>query len=332
MFIFATRVYYYKEVDMKILFMGTPDFALTILESVATKHTISLVVTQPDRVNGRGGKITMPPVKTWALEHDVPVFQPEKIKTEESVSYLKDFSEKIGGFDVAVVAAYGQILPEALLYLPKFHSINVHASLLPKYRGAAPIQWAILNGDKYTGVTTMLMGPGLDDGDILLQKRVTIFDDETGESLFDKLAFVGGELILETLDKIEKNEITPVKQYEADATHVSMIKKSMGRLDFSKTAEVLERYVRGLYSWPGAFFVYQNSNVKIIKASVMDSPASSEYQEAEEGTLFCDGKDLLYIKTSDKALKIERLQVPGKKVMDTADFLRGHKVDSAIKL
>lgn len=317
---------------MKILFMGTPDFALTILSSLSTKHTISLVVTQPDRVNGRGGKITMPPVKTWALEHDVPVFQPEKIKTEESVNFIKDFAEKTGGFDVAVVAAYGQILPESLLYLPKFHSINVHASILPKYRGAAPIQWAILNGDKYTGVTTMLMGPGLDDGDILEQKRVTIFDDETGESLFDKLAFVGGELILSTLERVEKNEITPVKQYEGDATHVSMIKKDMGRLDFSKPAVVLERYVRGLYSWPGAFFVYHNSNVKIIKASVMNSPSSDEYQDAEPGTLFSNGKDLLYIKTSDKALKIERLQIPGKKAMDTADFLRGHKVNPVEKL
>lgn len=317
---------------MKILFMGTPDFALTILKSVATKHEISLVVTQPDRVNGRGGKITMSPVKEWALKNGVEVFQPGKIKSEESVAFLKEYAEKIGGFDVAVVAAYGQILPTSILYLPRLHSVNVHASLLPKYRGAAPIQWAILNGDKVTGVTTMLMGPGLDDGDILEQRSVTIFDDETGESLFDKLAYVGSELILDTLDKLSKNEIIPIKQDEENATHVSMIKKDMGRLDFSKPAEVLERYVRGLYSWPGAFFVFQGKNVKIIKASIMDDPESDEYQTASTGTMFCDGKSLLYIKTGNNALKIERLQIPGKKAMDTADFLRGHKVNPIEKL
>lgn len=312
---------------MKILFMGTPDFALTILERLSEQHEISLIVTQPDRINGRGNKVTMSPVKAWALENGIEVFQPEKIKTEDSINFLKDFSEKIGGFDVSVVAAYGQILPTDILYLPKYHSVNVHASLLPKYRGAAPIQWSILNGDKYTGITTMLMGPGLDDGDILLQRRMEILDSDTGESLFEKLAVLGGDLILETLDKIEKNDIFPKKQDESEATHVSMIKKEMGRLDFSKDAVVLERYVRGLYSWPGAFFVYKGMNIKVIKAEVISAKDTEAYKNAPCGTIFST-KDTIYIKTNWDALKVNMLQIPGKRPMSTADFLRGHEIAS----
>ena len=181
---------------MRVCFMGTPDFAASVLERVAEEHEIVLVVTQPDRVNGRGGKVTVSDVKAWAIEHDVPVFQPEKIRKPEAIEELKKYD-----FDIAVVAAFGQILPPAVLDMPKYGCVNVHASLLPRYRGAAPIQWAVINGDKETGVTTMQMGPGLDDGDILLQETVPISPDETGGSLFDKLAVTGGKLILKTLSR-----------------------------------------------------------------------------------------------------------------------------------
>lgn len=248
---------------MRVCFMGTPDFAASVLERVAEEHEIVLVVTQPDRVNGRGGKVTVSDVKAWAIEHDVPVFQPEKIRKPEAIEELKKYD-----FDIAVVAAFGQILPPAVLDMPKYGCVNVHASLLPRYRGAAPIQWAVINGDKETGVTTMQMGPGLDDGDILLQETVPISPDETGGSLFDKLAVTGGKLILKTLSGIEAGTIKPRKQDETAATHVGMIRKDMGNLDFTRSAAELERLVRGLNPWPSAYTFLDGKMLKIWKAEV----------------------------------------------------------------
>lgn len=300
---------------MRVCFMGTPDFAASVLERVAEEHEIVLVVTQPDRVNGRGGKVTVSDVKAWAIEHDVPVFQPEKIRKPEAIEELKKYD-----FDIAVVAAFGQILPPAVLDMPKYGCVNVHASLLPRYRGAAPIQWAVINGDKETGVTTMQMGPGLDDGDILLQETVPISPDETGGSLFDKLAVTGGKLILKTLSGIEAGTIKPRKQDETAATHVGMIRKDMGNLDFTRSADELERLVRGLNPWPSAYTFLDGKMLKIWKAEVC-----KKNNDAAPGTCVREENDL-YVATGEGFLKFLEVQIEGKKRMAVSDFLRGHDI------
>ncbi len=300
---------------MRVCFMGTPDFAASVLERVAEEHEIVLVVTQPDRVNGRGGKVTVSDVKAWAIEHDVPVFQPEKIRKPEAIEELKKYD-----FDIAVVAAFGQILPPAVLDMPKYGCVNVHASLLPRYRGAAPIQWAVINGDKETGVTTMQMGPGLDDGDILLQETVPISPDETGGSLFDKLAVTGGKLILKTLSGIEAGTIKPRKQDETAATHVGMIRKDMGDLDFTRSAAELERLVRGLNPWPSAYTFLDGKMLKIWKAEVC-----KKNSDAAPGTCVREENDL-YVATGEGFLKFLEVQIEGKKRMAVSDFLRGHDI------
>ena len=300
---------------MRVCFMGTPDFAASVLERVAEEHEIVLVVTQPDRVNGRGGKVTVSDVKAWAIEHDVPVFQPEKIRKPEAIEELKKYD-----FDIAVVAAFGQILPPAVLDMPKYGCVNVHASLLPRYRGAAPIQWAVINGDKETGVTTMQMGPGLDDGDILLQEAVPISPDETGGSLFDKLAVTGGKLILKTLSGIEAGTIKPRKQDETAATHVGMIRKDMGNLDFTRSAAELERLVRGLNPWPSAYTFLDGKMLKIWKAEIR-----KKNNDAAPGTCVREENDL-YVATGEGFLKFLEVQIEGKKRMAVSDFLRGHDI------
>ena len=300
---------------MRVCFMGTPDFAASVLERVAEEHEIVLVVTQPDRVNGRGGKVTVSDVKAWAIEHDVPVFQPEKIRKPEAIEELKKYD-----FDIAVVAAFGQILPPAVPDMPKYGCVNVHASLLPRYRGAAPIQWAVINGDKETGVTTMQMGPGLDDGDILLQETVPISPDETGGSLFDKLAVTGGKLILKTLSGIEAGTIKPRKQDETAATHVGMIRKDMGNLDFTRSAAELERLGRGLNPWPSAYTFLDGKMLKIWKAEVC-----KKNNDAAPGTCVREENDL-YVATGEGFLKFLEVQIEGKKRMAVSDFLRGHDI------
>lgn len=328
---------------MKVCFMGTPDFAASVLERVAEEHEIVLVVTQPDRVNGRGGKVTVSEVKAWAVEHDVPVFQPEKIRKPEAIEELKKYD-----FEIAVVAAFGQILPPAVLDMPRYGCVNVHASLLPKYRGAAPIQWAVINGDEYTGVTTMQMGPGLDDGDILLQEKVPIASDETGGSLFDKLAVTGGDLILKTLAGIEAGTITPVQQDETKATHVGMIKKDMGNLDFAKGAAELERLVRGLNPWPSAYTFLDGKMLKIWKAEVSSALSASENGETGaagasglagnvDGEKFVPGTcvregEALYVVTGEGFLRLLDVQMEGKKRMAVSDFLRGHDIRTGFVL
>ena len=243
---------------MKIVYMGTPDFAVRPLEElIAAGHEITLVVTQPDREKGRGKAVAMTPVKECALKHGIPVFQPVKIREEESVRKLSEVPA-----DLFVVAAFGQILPRQVLEMPRYGCVNIHASLLPKYRGAAPIQWAILNGDRETGITIMQMGEGLDDGDILLQKKIPIAPDETGDGLFDKLMILGAEAIVEAVPLIESKSLTPLRQDEEKATHVKKITKEMGRIDWRLPASEIERRVRALDSWPSA---YTSVNGKVLK-------------------------------------------------------------------
>ncbi|MCQ2535340.1 MAG: methionyl-tRNA formyltransferase [Lachnospiraceae bacterium] len=301
---------------MRVMFMGTPDFAGEILEAIINAgHEVPLVVTQPDKPKGRSGALCPSPVKEIAVKNDIPVFQPVKIRLPENVAKVVDTP-----CDVCVVAAFGQILPKEILEFPKYGCINVHASLLPKYRGAAPIQWAILNGEEKTGVTIMQMGEGLDDGDILYTKELPIREDHTGGLLFDELAKLGADTLVEALDKID--ELKPVPQDEALATKVGKISKELGRIDFNKSAEEIVRYIKGLNPWPSAFTDFNGKLLKLWWGRVAEFEECQELKDKENGAV-AKIKDKLYFRASDKLIEITELQLEGKKRMNAADFCRG---------
>lgn len=317
---------------MKIVFMGTPDFAVGALEAIVQAgHQVSAVVTQPDKPKGRGKEVQMTPVKQCALKYQIPVFQPVKIKTPEAVEELRKFEA-----DVFVVAAFGQILSEEILNMPKYGCINIHASLLPKYRGAAPIQWVILNGETETGITIMQMDKGLDTGDMLMKCVVPIEAKETGETLHDKLCEAGAKLITEALPKLERGELIPVKQQEEEATYVTMLKKSLGHIDWTKDAASIDRLVRGLNSWPSAYTYYQKKTLKIWEAepAAHQKAGQTENGEPETGkeetakiTAGCIEKvekDAFYVRTGDGLLKVTEVQLEGKKRMPVQAFLLGY--------
>ncbi len=309
---------------MKVVFMGTPDIAAEVLEGLAAseKHQIVEVVTQPDRPRGRSGKPAYSPVKEAALTQRIPVFQPEKIKAADSISHLKTLD-----FDVIVVVAFGQILSKEILELPKYGCINVHASLLPRWRGAGPIQWAILAGDEKTGVTTMKMDEGLDTGDMLLKQEIEITPEETGGSLFDKVAKEGRTLLLKTLDAIEEGTVVPEPQNGEESTYAKMLTKDMGRLDFTKTAKELDCYIRGLNPWPSAFTSYMGKTLKIWQAAVSDN-----IPELKPGQIGRITKDTFSIQTGEGSLIVYELQLEGKRRMSTGDFLRGVKLQEGVSL
>lgn len=313
---------------MRIVFMGTPDFAVATADSLLEAgHEIVLVVTQPDKKSGRGEEIHQSAVKEWAVRHNLPVFQPVRIREPECVEILRQAAP-----DVIVVAAFGQILPKEILDIPAFGCINVHASLLPKYRGAAPIQWAILNGEKETGVTIMQMGVGLDDGDILEQRSIPIDPEDTAGTLFDKLADLGGELCVETLTDLDEGRVHPVPQDESEATHVHMLKKSLGNLDWSWSAKKLSNYVRGLNPWPSAYTFLDGKLLKIWKAKAVpaeefqkDGIASLDAETKEApGTVLRADKDGIAVRTGGGVLLLLEVQLQGKKRMKAGDFLLGH--------
>lgn len=309
---------------MNIIFMGTPDFAVGALEAIiAAGHNIQLVVTQPDKAQGRSKELKPPAVKVCAMEHNLPVFQPERIKKEEAVAVLKQYEA-----DLYVVAAFGQILSREILDLPKFGCINIHASLLPKYRGAAPIQWAVIDGVEKTGITIQQMNEGVDTGDILLQKEYCLAKDETGASLFDRLCDLGAEAIVEAIAKIEEGSIVPVKQNEAEATYAKMLTKAMGEIDFSKEAVVIERLIRGLNSWPSAYTYYKGKSMKIWRAEVV----SNEADEAKAGTVIAKDKESFTIACEKDALRVLEIQPEGKRRMSVKDFMLGCKVELGEKL
>jgi len=305
---------------MRIIFMGTPDFSVPTLEAlVASEHEVAAVVTQPDKPKGRGKEIHMSPVKECALKHNIPVYQPVRARDEAFVEEMRTLKP-----DAMVVIAFGQILPKSLLDLPKYGCVNIHASLLPKYRGAAPIQWAVINGDEETGITTMMMDVEMDTGDMLEKTVVKLNPDETGGSLFDRLSLLGGDLILSTLSKLEKGEITPQPQDHAQATYVKKISKSMGDIDWTMDAVSIERLVRGLNPWPSAFTRWNGKMLKIWEAKVLPNletkaPCGSVISASDEG---------LKIQTGNGVLCVTSLQLEGKKRMDTAAFLRGYQVES----
>ena len=306
---------------MKIIYMGTPDFAVGPLQAlVEAGHEITAVVTQPDKPKGRSSQLVPPPVKAYALTQNLTVLQPEKIKTPEAVEELKKYEA-----DLFVVAAFGQILSKEILDMPKYGWINIHASLLPKYRGAAPIQWSIIDGEKETGVTIMQMDVGLDTGDILTQKVVPIADDDTGESLFDKLCVAGSELLLETIPQIEAGTLSPRKQDEAKSTYAKMLRKELGNIDFNKSAKEIWYLVRGLNSWPSAYTYYNNKTMKIWRAEPV-----AENSDLPVGTLVKKDKESIYVQTGEGMLRILEIQLEGKKRMSVKDFMLGHSFETGV--
>lgn len=308
---------------MKIVFMGTPDFAVGALEQIIKAgHEVTAVVTQPDKPKGRGKEMQIPAVKACALKHGLPVFQPVKIKEKEAVEQLASYEA-----DIFVVAAFGQILSKEILNMPKYGCINIHASLLPKYRGAAPIQWAVIDGEEETGVTIQQMNEGVDTGDILMQEVVKLDPKETGASLFDKLAVCGADLVVRCLEAIEKGTITPQKQDESKSTHAKMLKKEMGKLDFSQDAVTLERKVRGLNSWPSAYTYYKGKTLKIWDCDVV---SLAEDKEDTCGRVLEVTKDSFTIGTAKGGIAVKEVQLEGKKRMEAASFLLGYPLETGM--
>jgi len=308
---------------MKIIFMGTPDFAAGSLRAlIAAGHEITLVVTQPDREKGRGKKVQFTPVKECALEHGIDVFTPVKIKTPEAVAELKKYEA-----DIFVVAAFGQILSQEILDMPKYGCVNVHASLLPKYRGAAPIQHSILDGETETGVTIMQMNAGLDTGDMISKVVVPIEPVDTADVLHDKLMEAGAKLLVDTLPSIENGTAVRTPQTDEGTCYASMLSKDMGRLNFTESAKLLERKVRALNSWPCAFTQVDGKNLKIWEAEL-----SADNSGNSCGSIFAISKDSFQIQTGEGALKIKSVQLEGKKRMSVADFLRGYHLEEGTVL
>ena len=308
---------------MKIVFMGTPDFAEESLKKIyEAKHEIISVVTNPDRPKGRGMKLISSPVKEYALEHDLTVLQPEKIKGNiEFIEKIKELNP-----DIICVVAYGKILQKEILEIPKYGCINVHASLLPKYRGAAPIQWAVLNGDKTTGVTTMYMDLGMDTGDMILKREVEIGDEETTGELWDRLKVIGGELLVETVEKIEKG-IAPREKQDEEYTMAPMLSKDMAKIDWNKTAEDIKNLVRGLNPIMGAYTFLNGKKVKFWKVQVAKEIHAENMNFLKNGTVIVsDVKDGIYIKCKEGILKVLEIQGENAKRMTIQDYLRGKPI------
>ncbi len=308
---------------MKLLFMGTPDFAATALEAlIKDGHEIVMVVTQPDKPKGRGHKLTPPPVKVLAERVAIPVYQPESMKTDEAFVYLQKAQA-----DLFVVAAYGQILPQRILDIPRFGCVNIHASLLPKYRGAAPIQWCIINGETETGVTTMQMDAGLDTGDMLVKKQVVITPDETAETLHDKLAAAGVDAIRETILQIEQGTLSKEPQDDALSCYAPMIDKTTGILDFKKDATALYNLVRGLNSYPYASTTYCDTRFKVICALPIQEEA-----KGVPGEILSVSDDGVLVKCGVGCLLITQVQFEGKKKMPVSAYIKGNQIDTGVIL
>lgn len=307
------------EKNLKIVFMGTPDFAVGALEALIREgYEITAVVTQPDKPKGRSKELLPSPAKVCALEHGIPVLQPRRIKAPEAIAELKTYEA-----DVYVVAAFGQILSQEILDIPRLGSLCIHASLLPKYRGASPIQHVIIDGEEKTGVTIMQMDAGIDTGDMLYKKEVPIDSEDDYETLSDKLTVLGGEAIIEALPLLTEGKLTPQKQNDEESCYAAMIRKEMGRIDFTRSALEIDRLIRGLTPWPSAYTGYKGKQLKIWKAVPLpEEPAGGH----APGELLSVEKDAVTVATGDGALKILELQLEGKKRMTAHDFLLGVKL------
>ena len=298
---------------MKIVFMGTPDFALPPLQAlIDAGHEICAVFTQPDKPQGRKQILTAPPVKVLAQEYGIPVYQPNTLKNGKSDDIIRSYEP-----DFIVVVAYGKILPKAVLEMPKKACVNVHGSLLPKYRGAAPIQWSVINGDEYAGVTTMLMSEGMDEGDILLMLKTPVGEEETGGELFDRLSDMGASLLLETLETFDN--IVPIPQNSEEATVAPILNKDMAEIDFiNKTAKENNSFIRGMNPWPVAWFTFEGKRMKVFETEISD-------KNGEAGKVFAHGGEM-YVYCKEGALKFVTIQPENKKQMNGSDYLRGHKI------
>ncbi|MBR1393289.1 MAG: methionyl-tRNA formyltransferase [Ruminococcus sp.] len=298
---------------MNIIFMGTPDFAVPALEKLYTRHNIQAVFTQPDKPKGRGYKLMPPPVKELALTHGTPVYQPQSLKNggEEFIDIIRGLAP-----DCIVVAAYGKILPKAVLDIPKYGCVNIHGSLLPKYRGAGPIQWAVLNDEAQTGITTMLMGEGLDTGDMLEQSVTDIGENETAAELFDRLSEMGSELILHTLDALERGELTPTPQNEAEATYAPMLSKELCPIDFTKPVRAVHKQICGLSDWPCAVTTLGGKRLKVYRSEIVPGSSSKPagtVVDPKSFTVSCGGG----------LIRFTEVQAEGGKRMSVEDYLRG---------
>lgn len=308
---------------MRVIFMGTPDFAVGTLQAIyEAGHEVCLVVTQPDKPKGRGHAMQYTPVKEYALEKGLEVFQPVKIRESDAVETLRNCHA-----DIMVVAAFGQILPKEILEMCPYGCINVHASLLPKYRGAAPIQWVIIDGEQESGVTIMQMNEGLDTGDMISKVVVPIEEKETGGTYHDKLAQAGAKLCVQTIEKIQAGDVDKIPQKDEDSCYAKMLKKELGNIDFNKDAASIERLIRGLNPWPSAYTMLHGKTLKVWEAEVEDK----EY-EGEVGSIVAKTKKSLVVKTGKGALAITELQLAGKKRMTTESFLLGYEVEINEKL
>lgn len=308
---------------MKIIFMGTPDFAVPTLESLANKgYSIDLVITQQDKRRGRGKKLQHTPIKEKALELGLEVFQPDNVNDEESIEKIKSLNP-----DFIVVVAYGQILKKEILDIPKHSCINVHASLLPKYRGAAPINWAIVDGEKETGVTIMEMEEGLDTGDMVLWKSIPIDSDDDAQIIHDKLSELGGATITDALEGIRDSKLSKVKQDHSLSSYASMLSKETGIINWNESGENIKNLVRGLKPWPSAYTRYKEDTVKIHSVDLVD-----KIKEGKIGEIVKVDQEGIYVNALDKTVVIKELQFPGKKKMLTKDYLRGNDLEEGIVL
>jgi methionyl-tRNA formyltransferase len=304
---------------MKIVFMGTPQFAVPCLQAIMDNgHEVLAVITQPDRAKGRGNKLVPPPVKVLAERHQIKVLQPEKVKTPEFVEILRELSP-----EVMVVVAFGQLLPQEILDIPPKGCINIHGSLLPKYRGAGPIQWSIINGDQTTGVTTMYMDKGLDTGDMILKQEFEILDRDTYESLSVRMADIGAQVLLDTLKLIQEDKAPRTPQDAGLATYAPMLDKNMGRIDWSKSSREIFNLIRGTYPWPGTYSFYQGKKFKIFLSEI----CNEEEENEEFGKLAEVGRDYVKVSCRRGFIKIKELQFENEKRMSVEAYLRGHNMD-----
>jgi methionyl-tRNA formyltransferase len=308
---------------MKVVYMGTPDFAVPALKALIEKHEVVAVISQPDKPKGRGKHLAPTPVKEEALKHSIPVYQPERIKSEEAVELVRSLDA-----DIFVVAAYGQILPVSILEKPKYGCINIHGSLLPKYRGAAPIQWALIDGEESSGVTIMYMAEGLDCGDMLLKKEIPIESEDTYGTLYDKISELGATAVLEAMELIENGTAKPEKQDDNKSTYAKKIVKEMGLIDWSKTSREINNLVRGFNPMPVAHTTYNGEVFKIWSVAPVEGDYVGECGEIVE----VNPKRGFTVKTGDGAVLVREMQAKGGKRMTSADYMRGHAVEKGVKL
>ncbi|KKY02418.1 MULTISPECIES: methionyl-tRNA formyltransferase [Paraclostridium] len=308
---------------MKIVFMGTPEFAVPCLQKIIDEgHEVIGVVTQPDKPKGRGKKLAMPPVKELALKYDIPVYQPLKAREESFVDTLKEMNPEL-----IVVVAFGQILPKSILDIPKYGCVNVHASLLPRYRGAAPLNWVIINGEEKTGVTTMYMDEGLDTGDMILKSEIALDDEITAGELHDKMMIDGAKLLKETIDLIKKGEAPREKQSNEDTCYSPIMNKSLGNIDWNKSAIEIHNLVRGINPWPSAYTTYEGQTMKVWKTKVINKNS-----DKQPGTIISVDKEGINVSTSEGIVQIKEIQISGKKRMEVPEYIKGNNINTDIIL